>query len=244
MKNIQSQQAAKAEGRRPLKVRDASLAKMFAVWLSKKNITPNQISITSVGFAVLAALALATIPLISNEGQYSAADYSPNMASWILPLLAALLIQCRLLCNLFDGMVAMEGGKSTASGELFNDIPDRIADPLILVSAGYAIGIFDWGLSLGWCAGILAVMTAYIRTLAVSIGAPVDFVGPMAKQHRMALMTFGCLFTAFEGYFWMPGISLTVTLGLIVIGCLLTCYRRSRHAYLFLENQSVSRDGK
>jgi phosphatidylglycerophosphate synthase len=244
MKNIQSQQTIKPEGRRPLRVRDASVAKMFAAWLSKKSITPNQISITSVGFAALAALALMILPLISNVGQYNMADYSPNMASWLLPLLAALFIQCRLLCNLFDGMVAMEGGKKTASGELFNDIPDRIADPLILVSAGYAIGVYDWGLSLGWCAGLFAVMTAYIRTIAVSIGAPVDFQGPMAKQHRMALMTFGCLFAAFEGYFWMPGLSLTVTLGLIVIGCILTCYRRSRYAYLFLENQSVSKGHK
>jgi phosphatidylglycerophosphate synthase len=244
MKNIQPQQPIKAEGRRALKVRDAGMAKMFAVWLSKKSITPNQISIASVGFAALAALALMILPLFSHVEQYSMADYSPNIYSWLLPLLAALFIQCRLLCNLFDGMVAMEGGKSTASGELFNDIPDRIADPLILVSAGYAIGVYDWGLSLGWCAGLLAVMTAYIRTLATSIGAPVDFQGPMAKQHRMALMTFGCLFTAFEGYFWMPGFSLTVTLGLIVIGCVLTCFRRSRHAYLFLENQSISKVDK
>lgn len=54
-----------------------------------------------------------------------------GVALWSLPILAAVFIQCRLLCNLFDGMVAVEGGKSTPSGELFNDIPDRVADPLI-----------------------------------------------------------------------------------------------------------------
>jgi len=41
------------------------------------------------------------------------------------------------VCNLLDGMVAIEGGLKTPAGELFNDVPDRISDPLILVGAGY-----------------------------------------------------------------------------------------------------------
>jgi hypothetical protein len=64
---------------------------------------------------------------------------------------------------------------------IFNDIPDRISDALLLVSAGYAISIISWGAALGWCAALLAVMTAYVRTLAASLGAPVNFQGPMAK---------------------------------------------------------------
>ena len=101
-----------AKGRRPLKVRDARFAQRFARWLSQKSITPNQISVTSVFFAMLAAGSLLLLPNASGT------------AAWVLPVLAAGFIQCRLLCNLFDGMVAVEGGKSTRSGELFNDIPD------------------------------------------------------------------------------------------------------------------------
>lgn len=230
------------EGRRPLKVRQAVLARNFAVWLSQKNITPNQISIASVGFAALAALCIALLPFYSNVGEYGAIGYSPDMASLLLPIMAALFIQCRLLCNLFDGMVAVEGGKSTPAGELFNDIPDRIADPLILICAGYSISLISWGDSLGWCAGLLAVMTAYVRTLGASIGAPVDFQGPMAKQHRMALMTIACVLTSFEGYFWEPGYSLLFSLGIIVAGCVVTIVLRSRQAYLFLENQQKIKD--
>lgn len=226
-----------AESRRPLKVRQAGLAKAFAVWLSGKNITPNQISIASVGFAALAALSLVLLPLWSNIEEYGVIGYSPDIMSWLLPVLAALFIQCRLLCNLFDGMVAVEGGKSTPAGEMFNDIPDRIADPLILVSAGYAITVFSWGMSMGWAAGLLAVMTAYVRTLTASIGAPVDFQGPMAKQHRMGLMTGACLLAAVESYFWAPGYSLLLALGIIIVGCFITIVRRARKAYSFLENQ-------
>jgi len=52
-------------------------------------------------------------------------------------LLAVAGIQGRLLCNMLDGMVAIEGGRQTKSGEIFNDLPDRVADAVIFVCAGY-----------------------------------------------------------------------------------------------------------
>ncbi|MGI1679252.1 MAG: CDP-alcohol phosphatidyltransferase family protein [Cellvibrionaceae bacterium] len=231
------------EGRRPLKVRESHLAKAIAVWLTNKNITPNQISIMSVVFSLLSALCLIGLSLLSNFGEYASLkyqviEYKPDVLSFIFPLLAALFIQCRLLCNLFDGMVAIEGGKSTPAGDLYNDIPDRIADSLILVAAGYTLTMISWGDALGWCAALLAVMTAYIRTLGASVGTPVDFQGPMAKQHRMALMTIACVLTAFEGYFWTPGIIYLMTLTLIIGGCFVTIFRRIREAYTFLEKPS------
>ena len=231
------------KGRRPLRVRQAKLSKTIAVWLSKKDVTPNQISIASVGFAALAAWCLGALPVYSNVGDYGTPGYRPDTASWVLPLLAAVFIQCRLLCNLFDGMVAVEGGKSTPAGELFNDIPDRIADPLILVAAGYAVTVVSWGAELGWCAGLFAVMTAYVRTLGASIGAPVDFSGPMAKQHRMALMTIACVVTSAETYLWTSGFCLLLTLVVIVVGCVVTMSRRSWRAYVFLESQHQAGQG-
>ena len=123
------------DGRRPLKVRTFRYSKEFAKWLSKKNITPNNISIFSVIFAALSALCIFALP------------YSSGAGSLLLPVFAAIFIQCRLLCNLFDGMVAVEGKKGTASGELFNDIPDRISDPLILVAAGSATTVLSMGSS-------------------------------------------------------------------------------------------------
>jgi phosphatidylglycerophosphate synthase len=158
----------------------------------------------------------------------------------LLPVLAAAFIQCRLLCNLFDGMVAIEGGKKTHSGELFNDMPDRISDTLLIISAGYAISIISWGDMLGWCAALLAVMTAYVRTLATSLGAPVNFQGPMAKQHRMALLTAACLIAAVENSFSQQSYTLLVALVLMISGCLITLYRRTLSAYRFLEKHDPS----
>lgn len=164
-------------------------------------------------FAGFAALSLLTIPFSLN--------------AWINFLLTALFIQLRLLCNLFDGMVAVEGEKSTPSGELFNDIPDRIADALIIVSAGYAVNFIEFA----WLAGLLSMMTAYTRTLATAVGAPTNFCGPMAKQHRMAILTICCLLSPFESSFLACGSLMKITLVIIVIGSLITVYRRAKAAY-------------
>lgn len=210
--------------RRPLKVRSARFTTNFARWLSHRNISPNQISVLSVFFAFLSATCLLLLP-----------RYSDSL-SLVLAILAAIFIQGRLLCNLFDGMVAVEGGKGTASGELFNDIPDRIADPLIIVAAGYAVSEVPWGSTLAWFAAILAVMTAYVRTLAASIGAPTSFAGPMAKQHRMAVLTVACCVTAAENYLWHSTYTLLIALIIIATGCIVTIIRRTISAFTFLEN--------
>jgi phosphatidylglycerophosphate synthase len=206
-----------------LKVREVGASQRFARWLSRRKVTPNQISLASVLFALLAA------------GCLLAMSRTGDTAGWALPVIAAFFIQCRLLCNLFDGMVAIEGGKSTPSGELFNDIPDRIADPIILVAAGYSTTVVPWAGAVGWAAALGAVLTAYVRTLAVSIGAPVDFRGPMAKQQRMALMTLACLMTAIEPLLWERGGFLLAALALIAVDCVITVSRRARAAYRALE---------
>lgn len=209
--------------RRPLKTRQLAVAKNFARWLSAKSITPNQISMLSLVFAMLAGFCL-----LNMQGS----------GEWLMPLLSAIFIQLRLLCNLLDGMVAVEGGKKSRSGELFNDIPDRFADAIILVAAGYAITLVSWGGALGWCVALFAVLTAYVRTLAVSVGAPPNFQGPMAKPHRMALLTAACLFTAGENWLSSPHYALLIALLLMLAGCAVTLYRRIMAVYYYLENQN------
>ena len=217
-------QEQELEGRRPLKVRGSRAAQAVAQWLSQRAVTPNQISVASVFFAGGAAALLVQSASAAGFGY-----------SW-LQLGAAACIQLRLLCNLFDGMVAVEGGKRTRSGELYNDIPDRIADPLILVAAGYSLGGFFHGEALGWAAGLLAVMTAYVRTLGSSLGLPADFSGPMAKQHRMAVMTGACLLSAFGPLFGWHGEVIAIALVIIVAGSVWTVISRAWRAYSALES--------
>jgi phosphatidylglycerophosphate synthase len=121
-------------------------------------------------------------------------------------------------------MVAVEGGRGSRSGEVFNDAPDRLADILILVAAGYALPWPAWGSALGWIAATLAVLTAYVRLLGRSLGLPQDFCGPMAKPHRMAVLTIACIAALVSSLESRLGLSLG--LAVIAIGSALTVVRR------------------
>ena len=202
--------------RRPLKTRHARWAVASAAWVARRGVSPNGISIASVGFAALAAAA------------YAGCVYTHHAAAVSgLLVLACVGIQGRLLCNMLDGMVAVEGGKGSSVGEIYNDVPDRIADALILAAAGYAAG-GAYGPPLGWLAVAAALSTAYVRTLGRSLGAGVYFIGPMAKQHRMAALTLANLVAAAVTPWGRDGHVLHVALALILVGSLLTAVRRLR----------------
>lgn len=210
--------------RRPIQARKARWASAAASSLARLGVTPNQISVASVAFAALAAAALLASGYVSSR--------NPRV---FLLLLAAGAIQLRLVCNLLDGMVAVEGGRRTKSGEVFNDLPDRIADPLILVAASYSIPSFSWALALGWAAALLAVLTAYVRVLGGASGLPQEFTGPMAKQHRMAVMTAASILAAVEAALGRSAVALPVALAAIVLGCIVTIVRRTRRIVAGLE---------
>jgi phosphatidylglycerophosphate synthase len=200
--------------RRPLKTRSRPWARALARRLTSSGISPNAISVASVAFAILASLGL---------------WYTSRIQGWtrsVLYLAAAAGIQLRLLCNMMDGMVAIEGNRKTPYGDIFNDMPDRLADVVILVAAGYSMPEPSWGRALGWLAAVLAVMTAYVRLLGGSLGVPQYFRGPMAKQHRMAVMTAACVISGAvpnEGQVSIIGLALII----IIVGSLLTVIRRT-----------------
>ena len=200
--------------RRPLKSRDTRWAHAGARWLAERRVRPNHISLLSLPFAALAGASFLSIRRVGQPWESA------------LYLAAAVCIQLRLLCNLLDGMVAIEGGFRSKSGEVFNEFPDRIADALILAPAGYALGI-PFGRELGWIAALLAVLTAYVRALGASLGVPQDFCGPMAKPHRMAVITAGCLAATIENWFAGSAWSLAVALGIVAAGSFVTLMRRT-----------------
>ena len=199
--------------RRPLKTRDTRWAQALASRLAEHRVPPNAISLASLGFAAAGALAMLAAPAAPPGGRAA------------LLILAATCIQLRLLCNMLDGMVAVEGGLGSRTGDLYNELPDRIADPLLIVPAGYATG-FALGPELGWIAGVLALFTAYVRALGSTAGLPQSFIGPMAKPHRMAAMTAGLLLAAVAVPLGRDGEVLVLTLLVVALGALMTAGRR------------------
>jgi phosphatidylglycerophosphate synthase len=208
----------RAPSRRPLKTRGKAWARTLASLLARRGIQPNWISLFSLLPATGAGASFLLLPHASRDLQI------------LLLLLAAACIQLRLLANMVDGLVAIEGGRHTATGDLFNEVPDRIADVLILAPAGYAIaGVGAWGIALGWTVAVLAVLTAYIRVFGGSLGFEQSFVGPMAKPHRMGALTITCAASAIEvAFVGFAGRLLFVGLVLIGVGTGATCVRRLR----------------
>ena len=145
-------------------------------------------------------------------------------------------IQGRLVCNLLDGMVAIEGGKKTKSGAIFNDLPDRIADPLIIVPVGYAITTLPYASDLAWLAGLMAVLTAYVRVLGHSAGTIDFFIGPMAKQHRMATLTAACALCIPATFWSLQQYLLYMALIVMALGGAITVIRRTILIIRTLEN--------
>jgi phosphatidylglycerophosphate synthase len=174
------------------------------------------VSIASVAFAFGASVAFFLAPDLARGGRAA------------LLLVAAAGIQLRLLCNLLDGMLAVEEGFKSKTGEIYNDLPDRVADSLILVGAGYSARYLAYGVTLGWAAAVLAVFVAYVRLLGGSLGVTPRFMGPMAKQHRMFTLTVFTLLAAVETLLDMPPRAIRIGLGVIVAGSIVTAIRRTR----------------
>jgi phosphatidylglycerophosphate synthase len=201
--------------RRPIATRNRKWAQATTAWLVSRNVSPNAISIAGMCACIIAGIAL---------GVTSITDYR------ILWLIAALGAQLRLTANMLDGMVAIASSRTSKTGELYNEVPDRISDTAVFIGAGFA-----WGgnVTLGYIATILAIFTAYVRAAGKIAGAPNEFCGPMAKQHRMLVITLICVYAAIAPRSWQiitfndSEIGL-MTLGLVIIiaGCVITIIRR------------------
>ena len=205
---------SEAADRRPLKSRSYAWVRKFAAALVRAKITPNGISIFGVLLAILAFAILWSVA----RGW---------IAAWLGLLVAAVCVQGRLMCNMMDGLVAVEGGQKSKGGDLFNEIPDRIEDSLFLAGAGLACG----HLALGCVAALLAVFTAYVRAFAASLGQGQDFSGPLAKPQRMFFLTVGLLAAAAGSLCNFTGNILAWMLAFIVTGTALTAARRIVRAY-------------
>jgi phosphatidylglycerophosphate synthase len=201
--------------RRPIATRNRKWAQASTAWLAARHVSPNAISVAGMCACIVAGIAL---------GATSVADYR------ILWIIAALGAQLRLTANMLDGMVALASGRSSKIGELYNEVPDRVSDAAVFIGAGFA-----WGgnIALGYIATILAVFTAYVRAAGKIAGAPNEFCGPMAKQHRMLVITLVCLYSAVTPRSWQMitfndsqnGL-MTLGLAVIVVGSVITVMRR------------------
>jgi phosphatidylglycerophosphate synthase len=204
--------------RRPIASRDRRFFQNLAGALAARGVSPNGISLAGMACALGAGVALA------------ATGHVGEVAARLLWLAGAALIQLRLIANLLDGMVAIASGRASPIGELYNEVPDRISDAAVLIGLGYAAASVP---ELGYIAAALAIFTAYVRAVGRGAGLASDFRGPMAKPHRMFIVTVAAVSLGLMPGAWQPmlgsegqwGIPAAALL-LVILGCIVTAARR------------------
>lgn len=172
--------------RRPLATRKLGVSQWLAVKVAATGISPNAISTVGMVAGIAGGVVLAMTTRLPEQAR----------GWWIA---GAVLVQMRLLANMLDGMVAMETGKDSALGELFNEVPDRVSDVATLAGLGFAAGGDPVA---GLAAACVSVFVAYVRAMGKAAGAVQDFGGPMAKPQRMFLVTLVALWCGLVPVEW------------------------------------------
>lgn len=145
-----------------------------------------------------------------------------------LLILAVAFCYLRLWLNMLDGMVALASGTASRSGEIANELPDRISDVIIFV--GVAHSHLCHPLS-GYWAAIFALLVAYVGTLGQAVGVQREYSGLMAKPWRMVALNVGAWITLALLWSGSPirfgGLTvLDWTLLAILAGCIQTIWIR------------------
>ncbi|HUG61417.1 MAG TPA: CDP-alcohol phosphatidyltransferase family protein [Methylomirabilota bacterium] len=220
--------------RRPITARGLSSSQTFARRLAEAGVTPDQISLFGLAAGTGSGLALALTPLVPD-------------AVRLLWLLAAVMVVLRGMANMFDGMVAVEHGKGSALGPIYNEFPDRLSDMALMIGAGYSIGGSP---TAGWAAAAMALLVTYVRVLGTRLGAPPDFGGPMAKQHRMFSVAAVCAWLAVTPASWRLGWGpedawglIALVLWIVAAGSVATTVLRLRRLALALKEAAVEGTG-
>ena len=146
-----------------------------------------------------------------------------STARWPL-LLMPLALFLRMALNAIDGMLAREHGMKSALGAIINELGDVLSDtalywPLALVP----------GINAAWVVAvvILAIISEMSGVVAVQIGAPRRYDGPMGKSDRAFVLGLFCLLL---GLGLVPArwvdYALMLTAALLVV----TVFNRARRA--------------
>jgi phosphatidylglycerophosphate synthase len=159
----------------------------------------------------------------------------------VLLLAAVGFCYLRLWFNMLDGMVALASGTASRTGEIANELPDRVSDVLIFVGVAHSGLCHPLG---AYWAAIAALLVAYVGTLGQAVGAQREFSGIMSKPWRMvalhagAWITLGLIWFA-DGEIRYGGLTvLDWTNLLIVAGCAQTIATRLRRIISTLQKES------
>lgn len=224
---IDSGEAYEPTSRRPIADLFRATARHGTDLCVRWGISPDTVSLLSLVAAALAATCF-----------LYGADYPTGL------IVGVAFCYLRLWFNMLDGMVAIQSGKASRSGEILNDLPDRISDVLIFVGVAHS-GLC--GPFLGYWVAIAALLVAYVGTFGKALGVQREFSGVMAKPWRMVALHVGAWITLADVW-WGDGVLtpggsgltwLDWTHVLILVGCAQTVWVRLARIMRALEEEDA-----
>src|SRR5205085_5125329 len=135
--------------RRPIAEAFRRTARASVAWCVRLGIHPDVVSYSSIIASTAAALC------------FWQAAAAPGLL-----IVAVGFCYLRLWLNMLDGMVALASGTASPSGEIANELPDRISD--VIIFAGIAHSHLCHVL-LGYWVAILALLVAYVGSLGQAV---------------------------------------------------------------------------
>lgn len=193
--------------RRPIAQTFRRTADAAVAWCVKTDVHPNTVSYSSIAASAAAGVCF---------------WQSSNVAFLLIPAVGFCYL--RLWLNMLDGMVALASGKASRTGEIVNELPDRVSDVVIFVGVAHSRLCHELS---GYWVAIFALFVAYVGTLGQAVGVQREFSGVMAKPWRMVALHVGAWITL--GLIWFGDSidfgGLTVldwTMIVIIAGCVQT----------------------
>lgn len=142
---------------------------------------------------------------------------------WPLLLLPPVLL-VRMALNALDGMLAREHGQASPVGAVLNELGDVLADTMLYLPLGAVKGLPTLLIALTVVLGVISEMAGVV---AVQVGAPRRYDGPLGKSDRA--FAFGLL-ALLLGLGVPAGAWCSTALGLLSLLATATIVLRSRAA--------------
>lgn len=149
--------------------------------------------------------------------------YAAPERPWLLALVPVVAV-VRTALNALDGLVARDTDLARPWGEVLNELSDRLADVALI--GGLALAA-PASLLLGTAALVAMLLSSYLAILSKAAGGRRQYMGPMGKADRMALLAVGAplglvlpLDQVYNGL-----------LAIVLVGCLVTLVRRLQATY-------------
>jgi CDP-diacylglycerol--glycerol-3-phosphate 3-phosphatidyltransferase len=190
-----------------LKPRFQKLLRPVTAALAEAGISANQVTLAALVLSVVCGGVIALWP----------------ERSWLL-LLLPLVLFVRMALNAVDGMLAREHGQASALGAILNELGDLLSDAALYLPLALVPGL---SAPLVVLAVVLALIAEAAGILALAVGAPRRYDGPMGKSDR-AVVFGGLGFVLALGV--PPGAWLDWVLWLVVLLLVLTAVNRVRRA--------------